>query len=269
MAVHPTLFPPPQSTVGQEIVVANEIAFAAAENQIAGLNPKTIRGRNSVVGTTEEDLWFNGGVLTWLQSAVQMDIVSSDATDNGVTPNTGAQTLVIEYLDSSFVEQTQTYTLNGMTNVTTAESMLRINYAYIATCGTYHGSNVGNITIRATGGGAIQANIEAGKGETQKSHYTVPAGKNAKLIRLSVNVDSAQRAEVLAYRYENADDVTTPFTGAKRILHQVPGIAGDTNEILRAFENLPPKTDIWWAGTAGAGTTDIQIDYDLAISDAA
>lgn len=256
----------PQSTVGQKIIVANEIGFAAAAGQVTGLAPVYVSAYNLSAGTSEEDVWFNGGTITWLTAAVQMDVVSSDVNDDGnPTTNTGAQTIRIEYLDSNFDEQTEDVTLNGTGTVTTTASMLRINRAYVLTAGTYHGTNVGNITIRVTGGGALQANIEAGAGTTQKSHYTVPNGKAAYLIRFDLNVDSTKTTNFRMWALENADDITQPYTGAKQLIHRVTGISGTHSETLRSFPRFPAKTDIWWTSEAGAASTDLEVDYDLAL----
>jgi hypothetical protein len=173
------------------------------------------------------------------------------------------QTITIEGLDASFNEQVQTYTLNGITTVTTAETWTRVNRAYGATFGTYHGSNEGTITIRNTGAGNIQAFIPIGVGTTQKSHYTVPAGMTAYITRFDINVDAAKTSTFRLYTVENADDVTQPFSGGKILRHRVDGISGPHEEALLAPIVVPEKTDIWWTVEAGASGTDIHVDYDL------
>lgn len=259
----------PRSTTGQEIVVANEIAFAAASGQITGLSPQHKFGRNPTAPNgTEADVWAQGGSLTWLTTASAMDVVSSDTNDDGnPTTNTGAQTVTIEGLDASFDELSETVTLNGTTNVTTAGSFIRINRAFVATTGTYHGNNAGTITVRVTGGGAIQANIAAGVGQTQKSQFTIPNGKTGFLVRMQASVDSSKSAAMFMWQYQNADDVTQPYTGARRLIHEIAGLAGDTEITMRAFPVFPEKTDLWWTVIAGANSTDVQVDYDLAIAD--
>jgi hypothetical protein len=256
----------PQSTVGQPIIVANEIAFAAAAGEITGLVPLHKFGHNPASGNgTEDDIWAQGGNLTWLTAAAQMDVVSTSTDDDGdPTTNTGAQTIRIEYLDSSFAEQTEDVTLDGTTIATTVASMLRINRAYVLTSGTYHGTNLGTITIRVTGGGAIQANIPVGIGQTQKSHFTIPAGMTGYFVRLSVDLDASKAGDFSFYQYQNADDITQPFGGCRRIVHHVPGVAGNHAEIFRAFPAFPEKTDLWWTCKANAASTNVAVDYDLA-----
>jgi hypothetical protein len=82
--------------------------------------------------------------------------------------------MTIEGLDSDYLEISETVSLDGTVAVTTTASFFRINRMYCVTAGT-GGINAGNIT--ATIGGNAQAYIEAGEGQTQQTHYTVPAGK--------------------------------------------------------------------------------------------
>ena len=135
MAVTPSVTIPPKSSIGQPIVVANEIAFASAAGQITGLSPQLKFGHNPASGNgTEDDIWAQGGNLTWMSTASVLDIVSTVAADDGnPTTSTGAQTITVEGLDSSWNEQSVTYTLDGTTIVTTAESWIRVNRAFVAT----------------------------------------------------------------------------------------------------------------------------------------
>jgi hypothetical protein len=239
-----------------------------SRGDVAGRTNVNIQAFISTSGTTEEDVWANTGLITWATAATAMDIVSGSANDDGnPTTSTGLQTLTVKGLASDFTEQTVTYTLNGITNVTTAETWIRINEAFGATFGTYHGSNEGIITIRVTGGGAIVSNIPIGVGTTQKSHYTVPAGKTAYITRFDLNVDAAKTSIFRLYKNENADDITQPFSGGKILLHRVDGVSGSHNEILNVPIMVPEKSDIWWTVEAGAASTDIHVDYDIELLD--
>jgi hypothetical protein len=212
-----------------------------AAGRIPGIINLNTEAHISTSGTAEEDVWAQTGILVPNQAAVALDIVSSSANDDGApTTNTGMQTITIEGLDASFNEQVQTYTLNGITTVTTAETWTRVNRAYGATFGTYHGSNEGTITIRNTGAGNIQAFIPIGVGTTQKSHYTVPAGMTAYITRFDINVDAAKTSTFRLYTVENADDVTQPFSGGKILRHRVDGISGPHEEALSRGGTLGP-----------------------------
>jgi hypothetical protein len=268
MAVQPTIFPARRSTDGHQIVEALNQGILVSRGEVSGRTSITIESFISTSGTAEEDVWANTGLITWATTATAMDIVSTVAADDGnPTTNTGLQTLTVTGLASDFTEQTVTYTMNGVTNVTTAETWIRVNKVVGATFGTYHGSNEGIITIRVTGGGAIVGNIPVGVSSTQKSHYTVPAGKTAYITRFDLNVDAAKTSTFRLHKSENADDITQPFSGGKVLLHRVDGVSGSHNEILHVPIRVPEKSDIWWTVEAGAAGTDIHVDYDMDIID--
>jgi len=258
----------PQTTAGQPIVVANEVAFAAAVGQVPGLLPVHKFGTNPDVDTAApEHVWFNGGTLTWLTAASVMDVVSTSANDDGnPTTNSGAHTITIEGLDSNWDDLSEVVTLNGLTPVTTSGSFIRVNRAFVTTVGTYHGTNEGDITIQVTGGGSVQANIQTGRGQTQKTQYSVPRAHQAFMVRFSIDVDSTKAANLTMFQYQNADDITQPYSGAVRVVHTIPNVTGSSESILRAF---PPafgeKTDIWWEAEVTANNTGVSIDYDLAL----
>ena len=255
----------PQSISGTNIFVADPLKLEAALGDISNIIPVHKFGRHPAAPNgSEEDVWFSTGTMTWLQAAVQMDILSTSALDDGaLTTNLGCQEVTIDGLDGSFNRQIISYPTAGLANHTTADSWIRVNRAFGSLHGVYHASNIGNITIRVTGGGAMQATIEAGKGQTQKTQYCVPNGFNACLTRFSAEIDSSKTGILQMFRYENADDVTQPFTGVKRLMHYVPGLSGPTEELLDAYPFIPPKTDLWWTITAGAASTDVSADYDL------
>ena len=118
-----------------------------------------------------EEMWPVGTVKVWPSAAAVASTVSDDAADDGA--GTGTRTLVIEGLDASFNEVSETITMDGVTPVLTTQTFLRINRAYGLTAGS-GGVNAGNISISV--GGDLQAYVEAMEGQTHQTHYTVPAG---------------------------------------------------------------------------------------------
>jgi hypothetical protein len=258
----------PRSPDGHPIVEALDHSIEIARGAVSGRTNISVQSFISTSGTAEEDVWFQTGILVPLQAAVAMDIVSASVNDDGnPTTSTGLQTLTLVGLDASFNEQTVTYTMNGITPVTTAETWTRINTATGVTFGTYHGSNEGAITIRNTGGGNIQANVQLGTSISQKSHYSVPAGKTAYITRFNLNVDAAKTSIFRLYCVNNIDDVTQPFSGGKLLLHRVDGVVGFVDEQLSSPIIVSEKSDIWWTVEAGAAGTDIHVDYDIELVD--
>jgi hypothetical protein len=258
----------PRSNDGHRIVEALNHGIEIARGDVTGRTNLNVQGFIDTSGTTEEDIWAQTGILVPRQSAIAMDLQSGSANDDGnPTTSTGLQTLTVTGLDASFAEQIITYTMNGINAVTTGETWTRINKAVGVTWGTYHGANEGAITIRDTGAGNIQANAAIGTSSTQKSHYSVPAGKTAYLTRFNLNVDAAKTGTFRLYCVMNIDDVSQPFTGGKVLLHRVDGVVGPNSEDLETPILIPEKSDIWWTIEAGSINTTAHVDYDLEIID--
>ena len=132
-------------------------------------------GMNEAVGTSFEDIWTNSGTFTYLTSAATFTIESSSSNDDGDPVGTGARTVEVIGLDGDYVEITETITLNGMSQVTSSTSFLRITRMVVRSAGNT-GSNVG--TIQAKDGSAnVLSEIAATDNQTLQIHFTVPAGK--------------------------------------------------------------------------------------------
>lgn len=110
-----------------------------------------------------------------------MTVSSSSANDTSA--GTGARTIVVQGLDADYNEVTETVTLNGQTAVTMTASLLRVNYAYVATAGSAN-SAAGDIYI---GTGLVTAGVPAtvydiiklDYNNTTTGSYTIPAGYTA------------------------------------------------------------------------------------------
>lgn len=117
------------------------------------------------VGTTE-DLWSYGGTLSYLTNAELINVVSSNAADT--------MDVIISGVDSDYNRVDETITLTGTTPVQTAKQFFRIFRAAIALDAT--AVNAGNVTLTASVSATVQAYIGTGIGQTEMSHYTIPAG---------------------------------------------------------------------------------------------
>ena len=125
-----------------------------------------------------------------------------ESTDDDST-GTGARTVLITYLDSNHVQQTETVSLDGHTAV----AMVAINaFRFISaavltwgsgTNGLYGKTNTGSIVIRDSSSNNIRGVItyddakpgdEHGFNNTQNGSYTVPAGKTAFITLIVTNV---------------------------------------------------------------------------------
>ncbi len=246
---------------------SRDFHIEVAKGNIAGHKIIHKFGRNSA-SSDGDDVWFSDGTMNWETSAAVVSVVSSDTDDDGnPTSNTGAQTLTIEGLDSSFDELNETITLNGAGAVTTSGSFIRVNRAYVATTGTYHGTNEGIITGTINGNTAFK--IEANTGQTQLGRYTVPNGKTAYITKVVISVDSTKTASVELLMYENADDTSQPYSGAKRLLVEFDVVSGEEIFQPEGGIKLLQKTDVWVniRDVSAAGATSVDVELELLIVD--
>lgn len=152
-----------------------------ARNQIQGHRAVTVFGFNSDVDTSQVSVWPLPSLIPFPAAAIQMTVSSTNANDTSA--GTGARTVVVQGLDANYNEVTEVVTLNGQTAVTMAASLLRVNYAYVATAGSGN-SAAGDIYI---GTGVVTAGVPATTyniikfdyNDTITGSYTVPAGYTA------------------------------------------------------------------------------------------
>lgn len=154
-----------------------------ARGQIQGHRSVTVFGFNPDVDTAQVSVWPLPSLITFPASAIQMTVSSTNANDTSA--GTGARTVVVQGLDANYNEVTETVTLNGQTAVTMTASLLRVNYAYVATAGSGN-SAAGDIYI---GTGTVTAGVPATTYDIIKFDYnttitgsfTIPAGYTAYL----------------------------------------------------------------------------------------
>jgi uncharacterized Zn-binding protein involved in type VI secretion len=152
-----------------------------ARGQIQGHRNVTVFGFNPDVDTSQVSVWPLPSLITFPAAALQMTVSSTSANDTAA--GTGARTVVVQGLDANYNEVTETVTLNGQTAVTMSASLLRVNYAYVATAGSDN-SAAGDIYI---GTGTVTAGVPATTydiikfdyNNTTTGSYTVPANYTA------------------------------------------------------------------------------------------
>ena len=152
-----------------------------ARGQIQGHRSVTVFGFNSDVDTSQVSVWPLPSLIPFPAAALQMTVSSTSANDTSA--GTGARTVVVQGVDASYNEVTEIVTLNGQTAVTMTASLLRVNYAYVATAGSGN-SAAGDIYI---GTGTVTAGVPATAydiikfdyNNTTTGSYTVPAGYTA------------------------------------------------------------------------------------------
>lgn len=226
-------------------------------------------GRNPSVGTTPEDVWTTGGIRTWQTAAIALEVISTSVNDTAA--GSGCQEVTLLGLGSTFAEISVVLATNGTSASTaTAAVFLRFYRGFCSAVGTYTGANEGTITIRLESAGAIKGKLLLENtlqlGQTQLTHYTIPAGKTGYLTYVNINVTSNQSATIYMFQRKNADDITTPFS-AKRLVIELDGVVGNNFIPFPAPQKFEEKTDIWFVAAANASTSEVSIDYELILED--
>jgi hypothetical protein len=208
----------------------------AALDNITGVGTAVIVGTNEAVGTSFEDIWGPGAMLTYPTGAETWEVVSSSGDDTSA--GSGVRTLSIITLDGSYdITAEQTVIMDGVTPVALTGTHLRLRAMQAATIGS-GGVAAGIITLRVSGGGVTRSAILAGGTTAFDSHYTVPNGKIAVVKSFQPFIPKNEDISVrLRTRFEGADK---PFlTGGLVPLFQQP-----FDQPLNAGTAFPEKTDI-------------------------
>jgi len=184
------------NTTGATTPSSAEIDFflAVSKGDFTGYTKVSKFGRNPGVKSADyESIWDGTNLYPWPTAAETLSVVSDDADDTSA--GTGARTVEIEGLDSSWNVLTETVTMNGLTPVVTTGLFLRVYRARVVTAGST-GANEGTITMTNTTSSNVIAQISvdnSGFGQTLMACYTIPASKTGYLI--SVNGSSSKDNE--------------------------------------------------------------------------
>lgn len=239
----------------------------AAYGQTPGIEYVNIVGYNDGITTSFEPLWQESIAYTVLSTAMSSPYcASTDANDTSA--GTGARTVRVKGITSSFAAFTETVTLNGTTSVVLSNSSAQlINSMEVLTAGS-GGVNAGNIrcgTGTNTGGApaTIHSVIPIGLNRSQMSWYGVPANKT--LICRALNVGSygvtaAQTIQVALDRYVNSG-----ILKRERILFlNQAGSSALSSSRLYKFEE---KTILVFQALSAASTGPVGMSIDCLLID--
>jgi hypothetical protein len=198
-------------------------------------------GNNADINGSLETVWSQGGLYSYPAAAIQMKVSSSSTDDTG--SGTGAQTVFVYGLDADYNEITEVVTLDGQTEVLTAQSFLRVNRAFVVTAGTgataagtiYVGTGVVTAGVPAT----VYAVISLGENQTTMAVWTVPAKHTLYVHRGFFSASSNNVAQYVLGKF-----VFRPQGG---VFRNAADLTVNSNAIGYDFEiplALPEKTDI-------------------------
>ena len=233
-----------------------------ARGQVAYHIPQFKFGFNPDVDDSEETVWTQGGLYSYLSSASVLKVSSSSTADTSA--GTGARTVQLYGLDADYNEINETVTLNGQTSVNTTNSFLRINRMVIRSAGT-GGQNAGVVyagTGTVTSGVPANkyATIAAGDNQTLMALWTVPAEHTAYLLQKDLTVATAQNNKYATARLVARPNGEVFQTRDKHVLD---------NNVLHQKYDIPlkfeEKTDIEVRCVGDSSGADIAVSAGLDI----
>lgn len=217
-------------------------------------------------------------------TVTSLEMVSDDNTNDFHPDNsaskTGAHTVRVYGLDANWLEITEDVKLNGTTAVALTNSFFRVFRMKLVQSGTYASvsgaSHNSTITLRVASAGATWAQISTeggfGFGQSEIGAYTIPAGKTGYLLSKKINVSGTNKdIDVAFFVRENADDVTTPFSGVmqlKEIDRNLPSGAQVQVQTDAPMIVIPAKSDCgFFAKNKALTNYETSVEFELLIID--
>jgi hypothetical protein len=216
------------------LLLTGDFFVESAKGNIPGHSVEQKFGENPDIRGVSESIWDAGGLYPWstwdASGAVTLDIQSDDTADDLV--GTGAQTIQIYGLDSSWAEQQETIEMDGTTPVTTLGSYIRLYRMVVLTAGT---GNTTAGTITALNGATVVAQIDNGNNQTLMAIFSVPLGKTAYLLYGKASVG---RAGDLSGQF-----FIRPFGGVFNVKHTFQIWQTTYDYQFKAVPKVPEKSD--------------------------
>ena len=214
-------------------------------------------GVNDSVGAAHELVDSVGAATPYMPlTAVTVEAVSSSNADN--VAGAGALTILVTGLDANFDQKTSTITLTGTTPAVDS-TFIRVTKVEVATVGTYGGSNLGTITIRASGGTTFLT-IPVGYGQSFSSHFCVPRGYYGAVTGANLSIDSNKTVDVIVRARDHANVTVAPF-GPASIVQYYAGVVGSTHYDYEPPILINPYTDVYITAATPTSTAQVSVEY--------
>ena len=223
---------------------------------------------NSVSASGLQTVWPYSA--DWVPSQVFNEKlrIKAGGDANDTAAGTGARSIQVTFLDDSWnmVQETLTTAGASASSATTA-NCVRLLHVDDVTSGTYHGNNIGDITLELTGGN-IMGFVAAGVGSTEQAILTVPAGKTAYVTEIFVSVGQGDSCDVKMMDVKDASVVSAPFEAAHEDWN-ISDFSGAQVFPMHTFLKFPEKADVWFEAEriTGSGSARVSIDFSYYLVD--
>lgn len=219
-------------------------------------------GLNPSISTTREDITEHGSVYAFPTAGIQMRVLSASANDTAA--GTGVRQVKITYLDTSWNEQTETITMNGVTPVNTvATNIFRVNDIRAVTVGTGLVA-AGNIQLQNTAGTVIYAKITANGNVCRQAIYTVPLGKTLYIDNWTCGAGGLGTTNAVEISLRSTSNNLDAYTADIFQFKDIVSIGnGSYVRKMRIPIKIPAKTDVKIScNSAGVATAQVSGTWD-------
>ena len=236
--------------------------------------------------TVPEVVWTNGGDYTLPDTAEILGVVSSSPRDDADSPVTGvgASSVTITGLDENYNEVSFGVVLNGTSSVNTSpQKFVRVNKVEVhkINSSTANSASTTGVVGRGSNEGVISVFnshsylgiIPAGKGVSQSTLYTVPAGNTAYLTRLGVDVTNPGNSGYINMSIKQrapfiSDDYLVVEENRNRLTATVDVMSTNLHKEYEKNYKVPLRfeqgTDIWVSvDVASIDNIGVAADYTL------
>ena len=211
------------------------------------------------------DIWSYGptdATYNW-PTTIEKFRIKAGGNSNDTSAGSGCRSVQVQYLDSvGDLQQEQLVTAGASASASTSSTGFRFIRAWCDSTGTILSNNTGIILFENETTGQVVGEIDAGKGQTQMSMYTVPRNYTCFLVRIEVDVASNKSGDVIMWQRTNALTFTAPF-GVKRTVQEWDGLQGQATTEHVSYPVFEELTDIWLEASGGGAATEVGVEYDL------
>lgn len=222
-------------------------------------------GMNTDVDANKETIWDGGDIYTYIATAETVTVTSSSGSDSAA--GTGARTVEVQGLNSSYEVVTETLTVGGAGGTV---EFLRVFRAVVITAGS-DGVNAGTISVTSDSTSTVLAQIgvdgtgsnAAGRGQTFMALYTIPAGKTGYLTQWTVG-SGKQNTDAVAFILARDATITDAAFNSKDIITVSATTYSKNYTIPLQFTE---KTDIEVRAFSSSSGNDCSSTFNLIIID--
>jgi len=237
------------------VTFPQDFKVAALMGLVQGVSGFVIAARAVDIQTIQPPLTIGAGNVLQLFAVAEesWEIVSSSGNDAAV--GTGARTVAVQYLDADYILHTVVVVLNGITAVPIAADCFRHQLSTVLTAGSTT-NNVGTLTLRVAGGGAVRAIVAPTFGVSRQGSFTTPANNRAYIQSTQLIIGKSTGPGVVADIHADVRDPSGVVRTGLDFTISEPGI----NLTFPSGISIPEKTTLVYdVAAVSANDTDVSV----------